>query len=79
MEGLCGMAVLTTNHRENIDQAFIRVICQIPDFPVPGASQRKPFWHRYLLMKQEIANQMIWVTRQFRSGKGGAVSLNACY
>ncbi|MGW4702112.1 ATP-binding protein [Streptomyces sp. NPDC004285] len=48
MESFDGIAVLTTNLRANLDDAFTRRIDVIADFPVPDAVQRLALWERSL-------------------------------
>ncbi|MFE2753768.1 ATP-binding protein [Actinosynnema sp. NPDC059335] len=48
MESFDGIAVLTTNLRSNVDEAFTRRIDVIADFPVPDAAQRLALWDRCL-------------------------------
>ncbi|MER5203224.1 ATP-binding protein [Streptomyces sp. NPDC002825] len=48
MESFDGIAVLTTNLRANLDEAFTRRLDVIADFPVPDASQRLALWERCL-------------------------------
>ncbi|MBB5958271.1 hypothetical protein FHS29_004879 [Saccharothrix tamanrassetensis] len=48
MESFDGIAVLTTNLRSNVDEAFTRRIDVIADFPVPDAEQRRALWDRCL-------------------------------
>ncbi|WP_447007953.1 ATP-binding protein [Saccharothrix isguenensis] len=48
VESFDGIAVLTTNLRSNVDEAFTRRIDVIADFPVPGATQRLALWDRCL-------------------------------
>ncbi|MEU4744237.1 ATP-binding protein, partial [Actinosynnema sp. NPDC023658] len=48
MESFDGIAVLTTNLRSNVDDAFTRRIDVIADFPVPDAEQRLALWDRCL-------------------------------
>lgn len=48
MESFDGIAVLTTNLRSNMDEAFTRRIDVIADFPVPDAEQRLALWDRCL-------------------------------
>jgi hypothetical protein len=48
MESFDGIAVLTTNLRSNVDEAFTRRIDVIADFPVPEATQRRALWDRCL-------------------------------
>lgn len=48
MESLDGIAVLTTNLRSNVDEAFTRRIDVIADFPLPDRVQRLALWDRCL-------------------------------
>ncbi len=48
MERFDGMAILTTNLRSNVDEAFLRRLDAIVDFPVPEADDRQRLWVRNL-------------------------------
>ncbi|MCX5213558.1 ATP-binding protein [Kitasatospora sp. NBC_00240] len=48
MESFDGIAVLTTNLRANLDEAFTRRLDVIVDFPVPDTEQRRALWDRCL-------------------------------
>ncbi|MBO9556673.1 ATP-binding protein [Cellulomonas sp.] len=48
MESFDGLAILATNLRANIDDAFIRRLDVVVDFPVPDAGQRAALWDRCL-------------------------------
>ncbi len=48
METFNGIAVLTTNLRANLDEAFTRRLDVIADFPLPDATQRRALWDRSL-------------------------------
>ncbi|GGM01415.1 ATP-binding protein [Micromonospora yangpuensis] len=48
MESFDGVAVLTTNLRANLDEAFLRRLDVIVDFPVPDTAQRRALWDRCL-------------------------------
>ncbi|MFJ1709118.1 ATP-binding protein [Kitasatospora sp. NPDC088346] len=48
MESFDGVAVLTTNLRANLDEAFTRRLDVIVDFPVPDAEHRRQLWDRCL-------------------------------
>jgi len=48
MESFDGIAVLTTNLRANLDDAFTRRLDVITDFPVPDHVQRLSLWDRCL-------------------------------
>jgi winged helix domain-containing protein/ATPase family protein associated with various cellular activities (AAA) len=48
MESFDGIAVLTTNLRANLDEAFTRRLDVIADFPLPDADLRRALWDRCL-------------------------------
>ncbi|MGJ5751974.1 ATPase family protein associated with various cellular activities (AAA) [Streptomyces puniciscabiei] len=48
MESFDGIAVLTTNLRANLDEAFTRRLDVVAEFPVPDAAQRLALWDRCL-------------------------------
>lgn len=48
MESFDGIAILTTNLRSNVDEAFTRRIDVIAEFPVPDAERRLALWDRCL-------------------------------
>jgi hypothetical protein len=48
MELFDGLAVLTTNLRSNLDEAFARRLDAIVDFPMPEEDDRQRLWERHL-------------------------------
>jgi AAA+ superfamily predicted ATPase len=48
MEAYDGLAILTTNLRQNLDAAFLRRLRFIVDFPRPDATAREEIWRRCL-------------------------------
>lgn len=48
MESFSGLAILTTNFKQNIDQAFLRRLRFVIDFPKPDARAREAIWHQCL-------------------------------
>ncbi|MFG3340756.1 ATP-binding protein [Glycomyces sp. NPDC048151] len=48
MESFEGLAILATNLRANLDEAFTRRLDVVVDFPVPDAEQRLLLWDRCL-------------------------------
>ena len=46
MEAYHGLAILTTNLRAHIDDAFLRRLRFVVDFPFPGAAERREIWTR---------------------------------
>jgi SpoVK/Ycf46/Vps4 family AAA+-type ATPase len=48
MESYHGLAILTTNMRQNLDAAFLRRLRFIIDFPRPDAAAREAIWRQCL-------------------------------
>lgn len=48
MEAYQGLAILTTNQRQNLDAAFVRRLRFIIDFPRPDAEAREKIWRQCL-------------------------------
>jgi Winged helix domain, variant/ATPase family associated with various cellular activities (AAA) len=48
MEAFDGIAILATNLRANIDDAFLRRLDAVVDFPMPDKEQRERLWERCL-------------------------------
>lgn len=48
VESYNGMVILATNFRKNIDEAFMRRMRFIIDFPLPGESEREEIWKKIL-------------------------------
>ena len=46
MEDYAGIAILTTNQRHAIDQAFMRRLRFVVNFPFPSQTERKTMWQR---------------------------------
>lgn len=44
MESYRGLAILTTNMRSHLDQAFLRRLRFVVDFPFPGEAERRAIW-----------------------------------
>lgn len=48
MERFKGVAVLATNRKKDLDDAFLRRLRYIVDFPLPGAEERRRIWEQAL-------------------------------
>jgi SpoVK/Ycf46/Vps4 family AAA+-type ATPase len=44
MERFKGLAILATNRKKDLDEAFLRRLRYVIDFPMPGYDQRKMIW-----------------------------------
>jgi hypothetical protein len=48
METHRGLAILTTNQRKAVDEAFVRRLRYVVEFPFPGPEERAAIWQRLL-------------------------------
>jgi len=46
MERFKGLAVLATNRKKDLDEAFLRRLRYVIDFPLPGVEQRRCIWEQ---------------------------------
>ncbi|RFS83452.1 ATP-binding protein [Actinomadura spongiicola] len=58
LESFGGIAVLTTNLRANIDDAFTRRLDLVIDFPFPDAAQRRALWEHCLAPPVPVADDV---------------------
>lgn len=82
MERFKGLAILATNRKNDLDQAFLRRIRHIIDFPVPGEAQRAAIWQQ-VIPNSVAGNSQIdiaFLARQFPLSGGHIRSIvfNAC-
>jgi hypothetical protein len=54
MEAYAGLAILATNMKGALDQAFMRRLRFIVNFPIPGVPERKRIWRRVFPEKVEV-------------------------
>jgi hypothetical protein len=81
MEAYQGLAILGTNMKEALDQAFLRRLRFIVRFPFPAAAQRRAIWERAL--PDETPREGLdleWLSRiNFTGGSIHSVALNAAF
>lgn len=72
MERFEGLAILTTNLRANVDEAFVRRLDAIVDFPMPEQEHRRLLWQRNLTPELPRADDidLDFLARQFRISGG---------
>ncbi|WP_406065697.1 ATP-binding protein [Streptomyces sp. NBC_01077] len=75
LEAFDGIAVLTTNLRANIDDAFTRRLDLVVDFPFPDPEQRVSLWHSCLAGTPKAAGVDEEITRCAKEFElaGGAI------
>jgi len=69
MEAYRGLAILTTNMKNAIDQSFLRRIRFVAQFPFPDAMQRAEIWQQVL--PRETPSEGIDVTKLARLNVAG--------
>jgi ATP-dependent 26S proteasome regulatory subunit len=83
MERFDGLAILTTNMRSNVDEAFVRRLDAIIDFPMPEEEHRRRLWQLNLTPRLPIAGDidLDFLARQFRISGGNIrnVCVTAAY
>jgi hypothetical protein len=72
MERFDGMAILTTNLRANLDEAFLRRLDVLVDFPMPDEAQRRRLWVRHLPSSLPVSDDadLDFLARSFRVSGG---------
>ncbi|GAA2947263.1 hypothetical protein GCM10020227_12700 [Streptomyces flavovirens] len=77
MESFDGIAVLTTNLRANLDEAFTRRLDVVAEFPMPDEAQRLALWDRCLgaEMPRDADLDLSFCARRFELAGG---SIRAC-
>jgi SpoVK/Ycf46/Vps4 family AAA+-type ATPase len=83
MEGYAGAVILATNFRRNIDDAFVRRLDFVIDFPFPEAEDRKRIWRLLLPAEAPVADDidLDFLAVQFKLS-GGSIrncSLSAAF
>ena len=83
MERFDGIAILTTNLRANIDDAFLRRLDTLVDFPLPSESMRLLLWERHLpeSMPRDESVDLGFLARSFDLSGGNIrnVALTAAF
>jgi len=83
MEAYEGMAILATNLRDNMDEAFTRRIRFVVEFPFPDAACRQAIWQKHFPRDAPIDKDIDfeWLGRQFQITGGNIknIVLNAAF
>ena len=56
LESFTGLIILTTNLRDSIDQAFMRRLRNVVEFPFPSSTFREQIWRRTLIGKVPLGD-----------------------
>ncbi len=81
MERFKGLAILATNRRKDLDQAFLRRLRYIVEFPLPNVPERKRIWNQAIPNKVDRSDiDVDFLARQFPLSGGNirSVVFNAC-
>ena len=81
MERFKGLAVLATNRRKDLDEAFARRLRFIIDFPLPGAAERERLWRSMFPPAVDVSGlDFAFVAQRFEMAGGPirSAAFNAC-
>ncbi|HET9700760.1 MAG TPA: ATP-binding protein [Burkholderiales bacterium] len=81
MERFKGLAILSTNRRKDLDEAFTRRLRYIVEFPMPGEPERRRIWEQAFPSGADIsALDLEYLAEHFELSGGHirSIALNAC-
>ena len=81
MERFKGLAVLASNRRKDLDEAFTRRLRHIVEFPVPGVVEREQLWRQAFPAQVDTRElDCRWLAQQFDMAGGHirSAAFNAC-
>jgi SpoVK/Ycf46/Vps4 family AAA+-type ATPase len=81
MERFKGLAILATNRKKDLDEAFLRRLRYIIDFPLPATEQRKRIWQQVVPPNADASElDFDFLAKQFPLAGGNIRSIvfNAC-
>jgi SpoVK/Ycf46/Vps4 family AAA+-type ATPase len=81
MERFKGLAILATNRKKDLDEAFLRRLRYIVDFPLPDAAERKKIWRQVIPEHVDSSQvEVDFLAEQFPLAGGNIRSIvfNAC-
>jgi vesicle-fusing ATPase len=81
MERFKGLAVLASNRRKDLDEAFTRRLRHIVEFAMPGPGEREQLWRLVFPAQVDISSLDIrWLAQQFEMAGGHirSAAFNAC-
>jgi SpoVK/Ycf46/Vps4 family AAA+-type ATPase len=61
IENHTGLVVLATNLKRNLDDAFLRRLTFLVEFPFPGVEERARIWRSVMPPKAPLASDIKWV------------------
>jgi len=81
MERFKGLAILATNRKKDLDDAFLRRLRYIVDFPLPDAPERRRIWQQAIPRRADSSElDLDFLAEQFPLAGGNirSVVFNAC-
>jgi SpoVK/Ycf46/Vps4 family AAA+-type ATPase len=81
MERFKGLAVLATNRRKDLDEAFTRRLRYVVEFPLPGIPERERIWRRVFPEVIDVSDvDFPYLARSFQLAGGHirSIAFNAC-
>lgn len=81
MERFKGLAILATNRRKDLDEAFMRRLRYVIEFPLPGVKERERIWRAVFPEAVDTASlDFAYLAKQFALAGGHirSIAFNAC-
>jgi len=81
MENFRGLAILATNRKKDLDEAFLRRLRYVIEFPLPGESERRAIWQKAIPPEVDAADvDLDFLAAEFPLAGGNirSIVLNAC-
>ena len=81
MENFRGLAVLATNRKKDLDEAFLRRLRYVIEFPLPGETERRTIWAKAIPPEVEAGDVDVEFLASEYALAGGnirSIVLNAC-
>ena len=81
MERFKGLAILATNRRKDLDDAFIRRLRFVIEFPIPGVAERLQIWRLVFPAGVDVSDiDFKYLAKQFQLSGGHirSIAFNAC-
>src|SRR6516162_3987967 len=81
MEDYSGLAFLATNRKQAVDQAFLRRLRFIVDFPFPDADHRRCIWQKVFpaAARIDVLDYNAMARLEVPGGNIRAIALNAAF
>jgi ATPase family protein associated with various cellular activities (AAA) len=81
MERFKGLAILATNRKKDLDEAFMRRLRYVVEFPLPGVAERERIWRAVFPQQVDVGGvDFRYLARQFPLAGGHirSIAFNAC-